>query len=48
MCEFRFGEDSKGNYHSAGAALAQLQAWWSKVEYAIVDEISVIGQKLLG
>jgi PIF1-like helicase len=48
VCGLGFGKDGEGNDHLTGAALAQLQARWSKVEYAIIDEISVIGQKLLG
>jgi len=43
---FSFGEDGRRKNTLTGSALGQLQERWSKVGY-IIDEISMIGQKLL-
>ena len=47
VCGFGFGKDGKGSDRSTSKASAQLQERWSKIEYDIIDEISVIGKKIL-
>jgi len=47
VCGLSFGEDDRRSNKPTGSTLAQLQDRWSKVEYVIIDEISMIGQKLL-
>jgi ATP-dependent exoDNAse (exonuclease V) alpha subunit len=48
VCGFGFGNDGKQTDRLSGAANgAAPKNLWSKIEYAIIDEISVIGQTML-
>jgi len=46
-CGFGFGEDDKKTNFPTGDLLRRQQEIWAKIEYVIIDEISMIGQKLL-
>ncbi|CAG8552809.1 14739_t:CDS:2 [Cetraspora pellucida] len=45
-CRFGFGENHKHTNTLSNKLLHQLQEFWSKIEYIIIDEISMIGQTL--
>ncbi|CAG8732791.1 142_t:CDS:1 [Cetraspora pellucida] len=46
-CGFGFNKYQNNNSISLDEHLCQLQEYWSKIKYAIIDEISMIRQKLL-
>ncbi|CAG8528306.1 24357_t:CDS:2 [Cetraspora pellucida] len=48
LCSFKFGENEDFKYHySKGKSTKTLQDQWADIEYLILDEISMVGQKLL-